>query len=57
MSDTHPNAFRLEAQSKRAEASRLNGEADALEAQAETLDPTPLPKKEKVVKKKPAKSK
>lgn len=46
MADTHPNAFRLEAQEKRLEATRLNGEADSLEAQAEELDPTPKAKKE-----------
>lgn len=39
MSDTHPNAFRLEAQEKRAEALRLNSEADALETKANALDP------------------
>lgn len=41
MSETHPNAFRLQASELRAEALRLNGEADKLEAQAEALDPTP----------------
>lgn len=39
MSDTHPNAYRLEAQEKKAEALRLNSEADALDAKAEALDP------------------
>lgn len=39
MSDTHPNAYRLEAQEKKAEALRLNSEADALNAKAEALDP------------------
>lgn len=54
MADTHPNAYRVEASEKRAEALRLNNEADSLEAQAEVLDPTPKPKKE-VAKKAPAK--
>lgn len=40
MSETHPNAFRIEAAQKRAEATRLNDEADQLEAQAEVIDPT-----------------
>lgn len=39
MSDTNVNAYRLEAQEKRLEAVRLNGEADSLEAQAEEFDP------------------
>lgn len=38
MSDTHPNAFWAQAQEKRAEANRLNGEADTLEAQAKELE-------------------
>lgn len=31
MADTHPNAYIMEAQQKRAEAVRLNAEADALD--------------------------
>jgi len=38
MSDTHPNAFRVEAAEKRAQATQLNAEAKALEDQADTLE-------------------
>lgn len=41
MAETHPNAYRAEAQEKRAQAQSLLGQAEALEAQAEALDPTP----------------
>lgn len=47
MSDTHPNAYRVEADAKRVQAVQLNAEADDLEAKAEELDPTP--KKDKKV--------
>lgn len=40
MSDTHPNAYRVEADAKRVQAVQLNAEADDLEAKAEELDPT-----------------
>lgn len=42
MADTHPNAFRMEAQEKRAEAVRLNAEAQVLEDNAKAIDPTPV---------------
>lgn len=45
MSDTHPNAFRVEAADLRNQAVLLNAQADDLEAKAEELDPTPKPKK------------
>lgn len=41
MSETHANAFRLEASELRAKADALNAQADDLEAQAEVLDPAP----------------
>lgn len=44
MSDTHPNAYRVEADAKRVQAVQLNAEADDLEAKAKELDPT-TPKK------------
>lgn len=45
MSDTHPNAYRVEADAKRVQAVQLNAEADDLEAKANELDP---PKKTEV---------
>jgi hypothetical protein len=38
MSDTHPQAFRLEAEEKRKEAELLLNQADDLEAQAKALE-------------------
>lgn len=43
MSDTHPNAYRVEAAEKRVKANVLNAEADQLEAQADELDPPAKP--------------
>lgn len=39
MSDTHPNAYRVEADAKRVQAVQLNAEADDLESKANELDP------------------
>lgn len=38
MSDTHPNAFRLEAQEKRIQGQQLLGEADGLDAKADVIE-------------------
>lgn len=54
MSDTHANAFRIEADQKRSVAAGLITEAEFLEAKANELEPVVVPEAPEVPKAEPA---